>query len=272
MLKQRSVFHVFLLAFYLVISIVFFLSSSLCAKPVGEEIYGSIEPKLYLTGQFDPTKHELFATVASYKIDDHGRGIYLRKEALVALSKMVDQLKKDLGPNTPFWVQSGTRNFYSQKAIWQSKWNGQVKVGGISLTTVKDPVERARRILSYSSMPSTSRHHWGTDFDINSLTVSYYKSGIGKKIYDWMLKNAPQYGFCLPYSETGRSDGYEFERGYEFEPWHWSYKPLASPLLQEWEKYYKAGLINGKDVSFLGSDSAYSLAPVYVGGVSASCR
>ncbi len=243
----------------------FFCILPLCSQPAGApDLYGDIDPTSYLTGQFAPDRHPAFATAASYGIPDRGRGIYLRREALEAIQKMYAQIQKDL-PGVPFWVQSGTRNFASQKSIWESKWNGNVAVGGIRLNTVKDPVERARRILTYSSMPGTSRHHWGTDFDINSLTVDYYRSGEGKKLYQWMLAHAPKYGFCLVYTE-GR------KKGYEFEPWHWSFKPLSAPLIKDWERLHKEKKIKGDDLKFAGAPSAFSLAPEYVGSINAECR
>lgn len=176
---------------------------------------------------------------------------------------MLQAMKVDL-PHQTFWVQSGTRNFASQKSIWESKWNGNTPVGGVRLNTVKNPLERARRILSYSSMPGTSRHHWGTDFDINELTPTYYTRGEGKQLYAWLLKNASGFGFCLPYSE-GRSAGYEFE------PWHWSYRPLASQFTAEWERLHKQGRL-APDMNFDGAREAVSLAPVYVTSISPDCR
>ena len=251
----------------------------LCSKPaetkpvpVNEEQalqshYGTADAATYLTGRFNPANHPDFALVKNYSIDDNNRGIYLRKETLEALQKLHTQLKKDL-PDVSFWVQSGTRNYYHQKAIWESKWNGKVMVGGINLTTIANPVERARRILSYSSMPGTSRHHWGTDFDINSLTVDYYKTGKGKKLYDWMVENAPKYDFCLPYSQKETSG----RKGYEFEPWHWSYKPLSKIFVKEWESLYNQGKINGSQLDFDGAASSFPVAIEYVSGISADCR
>ncbi|NJK84501.1 MAG: M15 family metallopeptidase [Saprospiraceae bacterium] len=47
--------------------------------------------------------------------------------------------------------------------------------------TTPNPQERALKILKYSSMPGTSRHHWGTDIDLNSFSNSYFEQGEGKK-------------------------------------------------------------------------------------------
>ena len=69
-------------------------------------------------------------------------------------------------------IVSGTRNFHQQKSIWERKWNANIKSMD-SLSSVKE-------ILKYSSMPCTSRHHWGTDIDLNDLNNSYFEYGKGK--------------------------------------------------------------------------------------------
>ena len=94
-------------------------------------------------------------------------------------------------------------------------------------------------------MPTTSRHHWGTDIDLNSLSNSYFEQGKGKKEYEWLIENANKYGFYQVYTskENGRT-------GYNLEKWHWSYLPLASEYL----KFYNAN-ITYKDISgFKGSE------------------
>jgi len=45
-------------------------------------------------------------------------------------------------------------------------------------------------------MPTASRHHWGTDVDINSVDPDYFMNGTGLKEYEWLKKNAYKYGFC----------------------------------------------------------------------------
>lgn len=228
------------------------------------DCYGPTEAGQYLTGQFDPYRHPSFTLLASAGVPDRGRGIILRKETVHALKGLLEEMKKDL-PRQLFWVQSGTRNFASQKGIWESKWHGAMSVDGVRLNTIRDPMERARRILRYSSMPGTSRHHWGTDFDINELTVDYYTQGGGQTLYAWMLAHAPAHGFCLVYT-PGRSSGYQFE------PWHWSYRPLSSRFLKDWETLHREKKISANDLHFAGSDQAFALAGTYASSVSAACR
>ena len=81
--------------------------------------------------------------------------------------------------------------------------------------------------MRYSSMPGTSRHHWGTDFDINALNNRWFDTPEGKPVYDWMKAHAAEYGFCEVYSAR---DGRR-QTGYEPERWHWSYIPTASRYL-----------------------------------------
>ena len=97
-------------------------------------------------------------------------------------------------------------------------------------------------------MPSTSRHHWGTDIDINSLEPSYFEGGKGLQEYQWLVANAPSYGFCQVYSEMGPERPY----GYQEEKWHWSYLPISKPLTAAY-----AQKITDQDIGgFMGAESA----------------
>jgi hypothetical protein len=244
------------------------LSLSVCGYAVGEkpELFGPVPGMDYLTGRFNPWKHSLFVSLDRLNIPTQGRKHILRKETARALKRLYSDFRKD-HPEIPFWIQSSTRNFYDQKAIWEGKWTGKRRVGGRELNkSIPDPLKRAREILKYSSMPGTSRHHWGTDFDINKLNNRYYSSGKGKILYEWMRKHAHRYGFCQPYT-AGRKSGYYEER------WHWSYMPLSVTFLEEWNRLYRKdpGAFKRKGL-FAGSRSAGHLAPIYVNSISKDCK
>ena len=233
---------------------------------MSEPLYGRLSAEKYLTGQFQPEQEAQFTSLEKLGIPTRGRKLYLRKEAATALKQLVQDFR-EAHPKTPFWVQSATRNFYAQKSIWEGKWTGRRLVDGQKLNrTHPDPVQRALKILEYSSMPGTSRHHWGTDFDLNHLTNDYYESGADAVLFQWLRKNAGKYGFCQPYT-AGRSAGYFEER------WHWSYRPLAARFLADWkeifahddEKFSKSG-------SFAGAKEAGKLAPLYVESVDNACE
>lgn len=211
----------------------------------------------YLLGRFDPAKDSRFVVLDSSVARGSALKGYLRKETFLAFQKMSQAAKRD---GIRLTIISATRNFDAQKKIWENKWNGKTKVEGKDLTTVLNLKERARLIMLYSSMPGTSRHHWGTDMDLNSLDNAYFENGEGKKIYDWLTAHASEYGFCQPY--TGKSDG---RTGYEEEKWHWSYLPLSKIFLEQYQKEISYSDING----FAGSETAKSLGSIenYVSGV-----
>ncbi len=226
--------------------------------------YGRTSPGAYLMGRFSPSRHEKFVTLKSLGIPGNGRTHRLRREAAVDLRRMYLAFRK-AHPGVPFRVISSTRPFYTQKSIWERKWNGKRRVEGLILTrSHPNHYKRGLKILRFSSMPGTSRHHWGTDFDITALNNNYFKSGKGKVLYDWLRANAGRYGFCQPYT-AGRNKGYQEER------WHWSYMPLARRFLRDWMAIYgrNTKLLSGK---FAGAKTMHVKAPEYVTAISSSCR
>ncbi len=205
----------------------------------------------FLIGNFDPSKEPNFIEISSIGIPTKGKKLFLQKEVAFALLKMYKKLKEEL-PNVEFWVVSATRTFAEQKIIWENKWNKYEKES-LNQKSIDEII--AKKILQYSSMPSTSRHHWGTDFDINVLVNSYYSDGNGKKLYEWLIQNTKQFGFFNPYN-SGRKNGYLEEK------WHWSYYPLASQYLKRWNYYYSKNQFQIPD--FKGSHLYKKFAYTYV--------
>ncbi len=217
----------------------------------------------YLTGKFDPTQHPDFVPVAAQYTD--GDPYVLHRETYAAFERMHAAARAD---GVKLFIVSATRNFARQRQIWEAKWKGERLLEGTEKADVVYPkaADRARAILRYSSMPGTSRHHWGTDIDLNALENSYFASGEGKRIYDWLRANAATYGFCQPYSPKGvaRPHGYEEER------WHWSYLPLARQLTQ-----YAATELKDSDISgFAGAEAAAEIEVLrhYVLGINQECQ
>jgi len=215
-----------------------------------------------LSGRINASRHHGFVRAENKYTS--GRVIYLRREAYEAFEKMAAAARLE---GIVFKIISGFRSFEDQKSIWEAKWTGRRTSGGENfLTDYPEPVSRARAILKYSSMPGTSRHHWGTDLDLNSLENRYFESGQGKKVYLWLLKNAPRYGFCQPYTQKGP----DRPAGYEEEKWHWSYIPLSKPMLKSY-----LNLEMGKNIrGFLGSETARQLEVEknFVLGIDFTCR
>ena len=164
-------------------------------------------------------------------------------------------------------VLSATRNFAAQKGIWEGKWTGiRLHESKENLAkTTPDPTKRALKILKWSSMPSTSRHHWGTDMDLNAFTNEFFEKGEGLKIYNWLKTNAATYGFCQPYSpkDTKRPNGYNEEK------WHWSYLPIAQKLTEQAQLRLDDSMIEG----FEGAETAKTIGVVekFILGINEVC-
>lgn len=177
-----------------------------------------------LIGQFDEKKDADFISLDSTILPVNKSGMYLQKEVTQQLIKAYQDFKK-VNPNIPFIIVSATRNYDYQNRIWQNKWN-------TIFAKLKNEQKTAEEILKYSSMPGTSRHHWGTDVDITSVSNEYFKSNPqGKILYQWLQDNMPKYGFCQPFN-NGRKGGYLPEE------WHWSYHPISKNYLAKYKDIF----------------------------------
>lgn len=209
----------------------------------------------YLLGKFDPAQHPDFVAVGTPYSDR--AGMSMRREAFEAYKNMYAAAKK---AGISLKIISSTRTFAQQKSIWEGKWKRFA-------AEAPAPEARALKILEYSSMPSSSRHHWGTDIDLNDLNNPAFEPG-GKyaKVYEWLKEHAHEYGYCQPYTAKGtqRLNGYNEER------WHWSYTPLSAPFLTQ----YKAQITDDHIQGFEGSETAKTIQVVknYVGGINQACQ
>ncbi len=214
-----------------------------------------------LIGRFVPSKHPNFTKIKT----EHGSkpNMYLRKQAYAAFEDMYKAALKD---GIKLKIVSATRPFHHQVSIWEAKWTGARLVDGKNLAAnMPDKKARALEILKFSSMPGTSRHHWGTDIDLNNLNNPWFAQGEGLKIYTWLKDNAMAYGFCQVYTPKGTARPY----GYEEEKWHWTYLPISLSLTEQ----YKARLKDENIAGFKGSEVAKDIGIVekYVLGISKEC-
>lgn len=221
------------------------LLSSAGDWPGGPPVYHKSD----LLGDFDPADHDDFDRVRSKYANRSNH--YLREEVYDAFKDMWRAAEDD---DIDLKIVSSTRNRQYQAGIWNRKWSG---LSGA-------PQERAQQILRYSSMPGTSRHHWGTDLDLNALNNQYFESGEGLKVYQWLQNNAARFGFYQPYSAYDRFR----DAGYREEKWHWSYYPLADRFLRAYPDWVDYPDLN----NFQGSSVAKDLTVInrYVLGVAPS--
>ena len=154
----------------------------------------------------------------------------MHKEAKVAFEKMKVAALKD-GINIE--VVSAYRSFQKQKSIFENKYKIFIQEG---LT----PIEAVEKIIEYSTIPGTSRHHWGTDIDIIDANYpkpksvlkegNFYDNGPYCKLKEWMDRHSEFYGFYEVYTKNPK------RKGFKYEPWHFSYAPVSIPMLEAYQK------------------------------------
>ena len=104
-------------------------------------------------------------------------------------------------------VASGYRTTERQTELMDEKIEGYLAQG----YSTEEATEEA---LLWVAVPGTSEHQTGLAVDINADGVH----SAGYEVYDWLAKNAWQYGFILRYPE-----GKEELTATDYEPWHYRY-------------------------------------------------
>ena len=186
--------------------------------------------KEILLGKFNPAQDSNFVLIPEHMASN--KSMYCHRETFQAYLAMRDSA---LCEGITLTIVSATRNFDRQKQIWDRKWQN---------TQGNDSI-KVRSIMRYSSMPGTSRHHWGTDLDFISVEPDYWTHGEGLRIYNWLCTNAHKFGFFQPYTADPTRTGYAEER------WHWSYAPLSKLYLEAYKQKITAEDITGFSGSYL---------------------
>ena len=126
-------------------------------------------------------------------------------------------------------VVSAHRSYNRQREIWNAKYKTLTLQG----LPAKDVIQE---IITYSTLPGTSRHHWGTDIDIIDnanpqsgdvlLAEKFYGDGPSSALRSWMNRNAADYGFLEVYTDHPN------RKGFAHEPWHYTYHSLSKAYLE----------------------------------------
>lgn len=186
-----------------------------------------ISPGLGIKLQDEFSEAEL---IGKGKPELFGDGFRLREEARLQFNLM-KKAGKEQGFN--LFVISSYRSYQHQNGIWERKYK-QYRATGLSHQ------QTIEKIIEYSTIPGTSRHHWGTDLDIIDSTkgipsnplseVHFNEGGRMRKFKLWLDENAEKFGFYLVYTKAaGR-------KGFAYEPWHFSYRPLSIKMLEAYKK------------------------------------
>lgn len=167
-------------------------------------------------------------------------------------------------------VISGYRGFERQLTIWNAKAKGLRPLFDshgkqLAFESLSEP-ELLEAIMRWSALPSASRHHWGTDFDIidakaipedyqvQLVTAECENDGYFAPMHDWLderIANNEAYGFFRPY-DCDRG-------GVAPERWHLSYSPLSfyfeqafsAETLKHWLASWAKGQNANKENEFL---------------------
>lgn len=152
--------------------------------------------------------------------------VLLEKKTYEAFSLMRSAALKD---QIDINIVSGYRSFQRQKEIWERKFK--------QFSKTKNPADAISEIITYSSIPGTSRHHWGTDIDIIDAAAEMPKGGLLQEnnyhgeapfsnLKSWMDRYSSDFGFELVYTKD------KARSGFNYEPWHYSFAPVSKSYLK----------------------------------------
>ncbi len=170
----------------------------------------------------------------------------LVEEAAVAFENMSQAAAQD---SIIIQAVSSYRSFDRQLAIWNRKFTKNEALG---LT----PDQNIKKITEYSTIPGTSRHHWGSDIDLIAaepkveggvlLTRLFENEGPYAALKKWMDAHANSFGFYLVYTKEDKRGGFQYE------PWHYSYLPTSKKYLEWYLNLELESIL--KDKNILGKE------------------
>jgi len=203
-------------------------------------------PNLILSQDKD-IRYSILELMGKEHVKLYGKGINLRKEAHDAFIEMKKAAYLD---GVSIKVVSSYRDFYKQERIWERKYLKYTEELDMS------PHDAMKKIIEYSTIPGTSRHHWGTDIDLIDgykktngdvlVPEKFEEGGPFEEFKKWMDKNANTYGFYLVYTDDHK------RRGFKYEPWHYSYAPISKPMLKIFRRKKLMLLLQQEDI--IGSE------------------
>ncbi len=155
-----------------------------------------------------------------------GDTIKLEKNTFDAFNKMQIAAKKD---GIDLKIASAHRGYNRQKLIWNTKFKKFTTEFNLK------PNQAVYEIIRFSTIPGTSRHHWGTEIDIIDnnypdeedvlIAKKFQKGGVFFKLKNWLNINSEKFGFYITYNNDPN------RKGFEHEPWHYSYAPVSKKML-----------------------------------------
>ncbi len=204
----------------------------------------AVSPKIF--SQEDP-EFSVLELMGKIDIELYGKNINLREEAHDAFLEMKKAAYAD---GIDIKIVSSYRNFSRQEAIWERKYSNY------TIEQDMEPLKAIDKIIEYSTIPGTSRHHWGTDIDIIDgyrktkgdvlVPEKFGEGGPFEDLKKWMDENSETYGFYLVYTNDKK------RKGFKYEPWHYSYAPIAIPMLTSFRRKNILRLLQEEE--FMGAE------------------
>ncbi len=198
-------------------------------------------------GMSKDSEYPILELMGKADIELFGEGFKLRAEAHDAF---VEMKKAAYSDGIDLKVISSYRNFNRQESIWERKYSKYTEEEGMK------PIDAIDKIIEYSTIPGTSRHHWGTDIDIvdgyrkvEGDVLDPSKFGTGGPYEDfkkWMDENSKTFDFHLVYTNDKK------RKGFKYEPWHYSFAPISVPMLTAFRRENILQLLQKEE--FLGSE------------------
>ena len=125
--------------------------------------------------------------------------------AIKYLNNMIEDMSDDGITNV--WVQSAYRSVEEQEKLYNNSIKKYIEQG-------KSKEEAEKLTLEYINKPGASDHNLGLAVDFNYVDESFEEL----KGFEWLQKNAENYGFILRYPK----DKEEITK-IKYEPWHWRF-------------------------------------------------
>ena len=172
----------------------------------------------------------------------YGQSYQLLKEASASFDKLAKEAKKE---GFRIFAASSYRSFEHQKRIWNNKYKKFTQQG-------LSPKESILKIVEYSTIPGTSRHHWATEVDVidlskttpeNPLSAEHFTGkGVYADLKKWLDEKAEGFGFYEVYTNVPK------RKGFKYEPWHFSYRPQSCNMLTRYKQLNFPEIMRGLDI------------------------
>ena len=198
---------------------------------------------------------EIFGLTQEHLCAFENTGLMIHRETAVAFAEMQSAARS---ADIEIAIASAYRSFDRQLKIWNAKASGKRDClddsGNCIDLSQLDELEAIKSIMRFSALPGSSRHHWGTDFDLYDAAAvpedyklqlvppEYAAEGPFHKLDLWLEQHAQRFGFDRPYAKD--------RGGVAPEAWHLSHIQVAQNYAEAFDIVKYAELLGRCDIRF----------------------